>query len=108
MLLDPDTNLCFDCGLKNIRSEIQDIIRKQGLEQARIEWENDKRVFEEWKRQEPSITDKIEELIQAVEDDLYPGRRSKRNWLIGGAIVLVIVAIGLGIWFWRRKKKSNF
>ena len=104
-----------------MRLGIQERIREKGLKTVQIEWDSETkpglemglRNIDQFQlglsaQEKDFLKRKIKEFIQAVEGDIYPGRRSKRNWLIGGAIVLVIVAIGLGIWFWRRKKKSNF
>jgi len=114
-----EDGLCFKCYLTKTRIGIQKKIQEEGLKKVQLEWESEIKpdlkkglkivtLFRGLPDQDRALLEKrLKELIQTIEDDLYPGRKSKRNWLIGGAIVLVIITIGLGIWFWRRKKKRD-
>ena len=101
--------------------KVQDRIKEEGLKRTQLEWDSEfkpslEMCLQNIDRLEVGLSNQdkkllrtqIREFIETIESDLYPERKSKRNWLIGGAIVLVVIAIGLGIWFWRRKKKSDF
>lgn len=111
-MLNLDTGLCFDCFLEQVISEIKEDIEKNGLEETRKAWKEDKPQFErivrEVKEQDSEIGEKFEKAFQEIENLLYPDRKNRGSsswiWVL---VILIVVGVGIVVYFLFRKPKRK-